>query len=84
MSEQINSRGQKRKPEDGQGSSGHLDKRLREANGPVHDPNGELYWVVQWCAQVETVTFQPSYIHRCFPGDRLNTGNTRRGTETEF
>ncbi|KAF9653003.1 hypothetical protein BDM02DRAFT_3266009 [Thelephora ganbajun] len=48
MSQYTTSRGQKRKPEDGQGSSGHPDKRLREENGSGHDPNGELYWVVQW------------------------------------
>ena len=77
MSHHINSRGQKRKPEDGQGSSGHLDKRLREEN----DPSGDLYWVVQWYAQMKTVTFQQSCIHRCLPGDHPSIRNTKRGTE---
>lgn len=80
MSYNINPRGQKRKPEDGQGPSGHPDKRPREENGPSNDPNGELYWVVQWCARVEIVIFQRFCIHRCLLGDHPSTRNTRPGT----
>ena len=57
MSQNVNPRGQKRKLEDGHGSSGHPDKRLRETNVSSHNSNGELYWVVQWCAGWQTVTF---------------------------
>ena len=82
MSRYVNPRGQKRKPEDGQASSGYPDKRLREESSHSREPNGELYWVVQWYARMETVTFQQSCIHRRLPGDHLSTRNTRRGTET--
>lgn len=83
MSQHVNPRGQKRKPEDGQGPSGHPDKRLREANSLSHDPNGELYWVVQWYAGWRQLR-QWSHIHRCLPGGRPNTKNTKRGMETAF
>ena len=76
---QDNSRGQKRKPEDGHGPSSHSHKRLREEIRPRSDPESELYWVVQWYAAAETVTPMQSYIHRCLPGDHLSTRNTRRG-----
>jgi len=61
MSHSINPRGQKRKPEDGQASSGRLDKRIREEGGQSHDPNRDIYWVVQWYARMGTVT--PSKLH---------------------
>lgn len=55
MLERTDPRGQKRKPEDEQLSSGHPDKKLREENGTGLDPNCELYWVVQWYALAETL-----------------------------
>jgi DNA repair and recombination protein RAD54B len=66
MSQYINPRGQKRKPEDGLGLSGHSDKKLREENGAGPDPNGELYWVVQWYALTypHAVLYSPAFARR--------------------
>jgi hypothetical protein len=55
MLERTDPRGQKRKPEDGQWSSSHPNKRLREESDAGLDPNGEIYWVVQWYALAETL-----------------------------
>ena len=79
LSQDINSHGQKRKPENGQEPSSRSHKRLREENGPRFEPNSEVYWVVQWYAPTETVVPVRSRIHRCLPGDHPSTRNTRHG-----
>lgn len=80
MAQYINPRGQKRKPEDGQGPSGQSVKKLREESGPGPDPNGDLYWVVQWYASAEIITSMWPCIHWCLAGDHLSIRNTKRGT----